>query len=198
MQIVFSTLSILLSVYTFLCFIRIILTWIPGLAYSRFTYFLARITDPYLNLFRGIKWLRLGSFDFTPAVGFCLLSVASTLLAQFSRMGHFTAGSILAMAVRMFWSMISSIITFIIILFLVRFIIILIRKDSYYSGSYIMEQIDHSIAPLAHNISKVFTGGRKITYKTALIISAAALFLLQLAGGFLFNWIASLLIRLPL
>lgn len=197
MQVVFRTIASLVSVYTFICFIRIILTWIPTLSYSKFTNILASITDPYLNLFRGIRWLRMGSFDFSPAVGLCLLSVASSLLAHFSRMARFSVGSILGMVTGLLWSLISSIISFILILFVVRLVIILIKKNDYYSGNPIMEQIDHSIAPLVHNISKLFTGGNKITYKTALIIASITLFVLQILGGFFFNWISALLASLP-
>ncbi len=197
LQTIFRVLASLVSVYTFICFVRIILTWIPSLSYSRFTNFLARITDPYLNLFRGIRWLRMGSFDFSPAVGLCLLSVASSLLSHFSHMARFSIGSILSMIVELAWSLASSILTFILIMLIVRLVLILIKKDDYYSQSPILDQLDRSIAPLVHNISKTFTGGKKITYKSALIIASVSIFVVQIVGSLLFSWIATLISSLP-
>lgn len=93
--------------------------------------------------------------------------------------------------------MLSSIITFILILFIVRLVIILIKRQDYSYGNPFMENIDRSIAPLVHNISKIFTGGRKITYKVALIIAIIVLFVLQFGGGILFTWLANLIAGLP-
>ena len=79
---IFSIVSFVVSVYALMCFLRILLTWVPSLSYSRFSRFLGKICDPYLNIFRGIKWLRLGSFDFSAALGLCILGVLATMLSR--------------------------------------------------------------------------------------------------------------------
>ena len=52
-----------LSIYSFILIIRILLTWFPGIDWSNSVLSaLTSITDPYLNIFRGIS-PPIGGFD---------------------------------------------------------------------------------------------------------------------------------------
>ncbi|MFA6938550.1 MAG: YggT family protein [Treponema sp.] len=192
---IFRVLSALVSIYTLLCFIRIILTWIPGLSYTKFGQFLAKVCDPYLNLFRKIRWLIIGSFDFSPAVGLCILGAVSTLFANFSHTGKFSLGSVLSMVLSLVWSIFSSLIVFFIILLLIRWIMILVSKKNY-SGP-IFDQIDRSISPFVYKIASTFNKSQNMSYKTALILSAVILVLILIASSLIINFLASLLASLP-
>ncbi len=192
---IFRILGSVVSIYTFLCFLRIILTWIPSLSYSPFTRFIANITDPYLNLFRGIRWLVIGSFDFSPAVALCLLSVISTILDNFSHGGKITIGMLLGMLVQMAWSIISSIIGFIILLLIVRLIVLLVQKNSYPSP--MMESLDRTLYKIVYNIVRPFVGKNRITYKSALIATSIILFLVNAAGTFAITRLANFIAYLP-
>ena len=57
-----ALISQIISIYSILCFARILLSWIPSLSYSKVTQFLAKICDPYLNLFRKLP-LQFASLD---------------------------------------------------------------------------------------------------------------------------------------
>ena len=65
---IFSLLAAAISLYTMLCFVRIILTWIPSLNYSKFGHFMATLCDPYMNYFRRFRFLRFGNLDFSPVL----------------------------------------------------------------------------------------------------------------------------------
>ena len=192
---IFKILSALVSVYTFLCFLRIILTWIPTLNYSKFTQVISRITDPYLNLFRRFKFLIIGSFDFSPAVALCILSIISTILTNFSHGGHITLGIVLAMLLQMLWSIAASILVFLIVLFLIRFIIMLVRGANY--RSMLMDQLDSGLYRIVYNIVRPFVGKNRITYKTALLTSSIILIIVNVAGSILVGQLANLISRLP-
>ncbi len=181
---IFSILSFVVSVYALLCFLRILLTWVPALSYSRFSRFLGKVCDPYLNVFRGIKWLRLGSFDFSAALGLCILGVLATMLSSFAGRSAITLSMVLQMVIQLVWSIITSIITFLIIVLAVRLIVLLVRKGQYYSSP-ILDQIDASISPLVYNIARTFTAGKKVSYATALVIAIIALTLIIAAGSIL-------------
>ena len=58
---ILSILAAAVSIYALLCFVRIILTWMPSLAYSRGARLLASVCDPFIDRFRHKKWLTLGS-----------------------------------------------------------------------------------------------------------------------------------------
>ena len=130
MNVIFGIIATVLTIYSLLCFFRIILTWIPEMSYSKAAQFLAGICDPYMNIFRGIKWLRMGSFDFSPALGLCLLGAFSSLFKMLSNGGMISIGMIIAMGIQIISSIISSLLTFIIIVFAVRLLVILIDRKS--------------------------------------------------------------------
>lgn len=193
---IFGIAATILTIYSFLCFFRIILTWIPGMSYSKAAQFLANICDPYMNIFRGIRWLRMGSFDFSPALGLCLLGAASSLCRMLSNGGTVSIGMILAMAVQVIFSIISSLIVFIIIVFAVRLIVILMNGNNYNSSGFMLNQLDSSISPLVYRIARTFTIGKTLTYKSALIIAIISLvvvnFVLNIASGLIIGVLANL------
>lgn len=180
-MLVLKIISSFLSLYSILCFLRIIITWIPSYSYSKPADILAQICDPYMNLFRGIKWLRLGSFDFSPALALCILGAGSQLFSSLANGGYINLQMILAMLLGIFFSIPSSLIFFLIILFAIRLILIMINRDTYNKSGFMTNQIDSSISPLVYRIARTFAMGRRITYKAALIISIIALLILQFA-----------------
>lgn len=186
--------SAFLSLYSLLCLLRIIITWIPNYSYSKPADILAQICDPYMNLFRGIKWLRFGSFDFSPALALCILGAGSQLFSSLANGGYINLQMILAMILGIFFSILSSLIFFLIILFAVRLILIIINRDSYNTSGFIANQIDSSISSIVYRIARTFAMGRRITYKAALIISIIALLFLQFALRILLAFILSIIL----
>jgi YggT family protein len=82
----------LVYVYVILIFIRVIVSWIPRMPYSRpldiFLTFVRDVVDPYLNLFRRIlPMARLGpaAIDLSPMVGTILLLLVGSLVANLIR-----------------------------------------------------------------------------------------------------------------
>lgn len=186
--------SAFLSLYSLLCLLRIIITWIPNYSYSKPADILAQICDPYMNLFRGIKWLRFGSFDFSPALALCILGAGSQLFSSLANGGYINLQMILAMILEIFFSILSSLIFFLIILFAIRLILIMINRDSYNTSGFMANQIDSSISSIVYRIARTFAMGRRITYKAALIISIIALLFLQFALRILLAFILSIIL----
>lgn len=186
--------SAFLSLYSLLCLLRIIITWIPNYSYSKPADILAQICDPYMNLFRGIKWLRFGSFDFSPALALCILGAGSQLFSSLANGGYINLQMILAMILGIFFSILSSLIFFLIILFAIRLIFIMINRDSYNKSGFMANQIDSSISSIVYRIARTFAMGRRITYKAALIISIIALLFLQFALRILLAFILSIIL----
>ena len=186
--------SAFLSLYSLLCLLRIIITWIPNYSYSKPADILAQICDPYMNLFRGIKWLRFGIFDFSPALALCILGAGSQLFSSLANGGYINLQMILAMILGIFFSILSSLIFFLIILFAIRLILIMINRDSYNTSGFMANQIDSSISSIVYRIARTFAIGRRITYKAALIISIIALLFLQFALRILLAFILSIIL----
>eukprot|EP01024_Parvocaulis_polyphysoides_P042062 TRINITY_DN3854_c0_g1_i1.p3 TRINITY_DN3854_c0_g1~~TRINITY_DN3854_c0_g1_i1.p3 ORF type:complete len:209 (-),score=6.12 TRINITY_DN3854_c0_g1_i1:208-834(-) len=70
-----------IKLYLLLLFLRVLLSWFPNFEWDNQPWLaLRQVTDPYLNLFRGIVPPLLGSIDFTPLVGFMILQFLGGLL----------------------------------------------------------------------------------------------------------------------
>ncbi len=93
----------LLEIYSFLIWIRIIISWFrPYPRVGSFTYYIARIVDPYLAVFRSDR-TRAGRLDFSPLVAIGLLSVVVSLLSVFGTFGRLTLGIIISQLIAAFW-----------------------------------------------------------------------------------------------
>ncbi len=75
-----GVLSTTLSLYSTLLIIRVLLTWFPGIDWSNgILSALSSITDPYLNIFRGII-PPIGGFDISSILAFVILNLVQTQL----------------------------------------------------------------------------------------------------------------------
>ena len=71
---IFGVLSETLRIYSFLLLIRVLLTWFPSIDWNNgILSALCSITDPYLNIFRGVI-PPIGGFDISSILAFLLLN----------------------------------------------------------------------------------------------------------------------------
>ena len=79
---ILQVISITLSLYYALLIIRILLTWFPGIDWSNgILSALTSITDPYLNLFRGII-PPIGGFDISSLLALILFNVIQGFIPE--------------------------------------------------------------------------------------------------------------------
>ena len=79
---IFAVLGQTLSIYSFILIVRVLLTWFPGIDWSNgILSAICSITDPYLNIFRGII-PPIGGFDISSILAFLLLNVVQNLLTN--------------------------------------------------------------------------------------------------------------------
>ncbi|HAN45375.1 MAG TPA: hypothetical protein DCQ32_02355 [Cyanobacteria bacterium UBA8156] len=82
MVLVVDVLVRFLQIYLLLLTVRILLGWFPNVDWYRQPFAaLMQISDPYLNLFRGII-PPVGGLDFSPMLAFLLLSFLQRALVQ--------------------------------------------------------------------------------------------------------------------
>ncbi len=71
-----------LSIYTLVLLVRVLLTWFPNLDWDNpVLSTVSAVTDPYLNVFRGLI-PPLGGLDLSAIVAFLALQLIQTLLEQ--------------------------------------------------------------------------------------------------------------------
>ena len=87
---IFSVLESTLQIFSFLLLIRVLLTWFPSIDWSNGALSaLCSLTDPYLNIFRGII-PPIGGFDISSILAFLLLNVIQNLITnlQYASLGY--------------------------------------------------------------------------------------------------------------
>jgi YggT family protein len=94
--IVLTIVNVILIAYLFLVSLRIVLGWFAPQSLGRAWDLLTGATDPYLALFRRIKFLRSDLFDFSPIAAILALVVALDLVNQLLYYGRITLGFFLA------------------------------------------------------------------------------------------------------
>ncbi|MCR5725771.1 MAG: YggT family protein [Treponema sp.] len=194
---VFSIISAVLTLYMMLCFVRVMLSWFPRLQYSTVGRFLSTLCDPYLHLFRGLRFLRFSAFDFSPAIALCILIALANIFSNLAMPGRITLGFILAMLLTMIWQLVSSVIGFLIVILVIRLVVILLQRGYSAYGS-LWDQFDRALNPIVFRIASLFTRGQAIPYKTALIVSIVTLAAVLFAGKYAISELSKLLAALPL
>lgn len=195
-QSIFKILSLAVILYTFMCFIRIFLSWFPGGLYSPFGHFLAQVCDPYLNKFR-FRFLRFSAFDFSPAVALFVLFALSSICSGIANNQHMTLGMIVASLIGMVWGLFSSLLVLLMVVILIR-LLVLVFSSSANSYDSMWSQLDRSLSPLVFKISSIFSGGKPIPLKTALILALVMLFIIWFGGKILIGHVVAIIVSLPL
>ncbi|MBN2441064.1 MAG: YggT family protein [Spirochaetales bacterium] len=195
--IILRTLSICINIYLFLLFIRIICTWFKPSVDGKLWHYLCLITGPYLALFKGIKFLRRGIFDFTPILAISLLGVTNQILQRIIL--HFEAGFgfsiivLLALIVLSVWNIVSFVLLFFDILCVIRLIGIFLHINKTHK---VLQIIDMAIQPITSIVMKIIP--KKLDYVKLLFLSFLFLTAIWLSGIFIFNYVARLILSFPL
>ncbi|GAB6091136.1 YggT family protein [Spirochaeta dissipatitropha] len=191
----FNILNSIVTLYMMLIFLRIMLSWFGGIeSMGKPAEVLASITDPYLNLFRKLQFLRMGFFDFSPIMGIIVLSIVSNVLGQLSRTGQVTVGLLLGL----FTLHIFSALGFFALIFMVMAIIRLIGLSfNVGNGSRLMITLDAIFQPIVFRMAARFFSGRTMQYTSSVGILTAGLAGIFLLSQFLGPIIAGLFLLMP-
>ncbi len=195
MTTIFSLIAAALIIYTILCFVDIILTWIPGAKYTKFGQFISRITEPYLRIFSRLRWTHVGYVDFSPIISLGILSLASSIFGSIASNGRLSLGYALAQVVNQIWGICSSLIGLIFILVLIRFIVVLVKNNENDPYS-VWGQLDNFLRPVCQVIAKPFYKNPN-SYKYCLLTALIVLAVISILGGILCNFLMKLLISMP-
>lgn len=160
-------LSFAISIYSFLCLIRLLLSFSPSLQQNSFYAFLTSICDPYLYLFRKLTFLRMNQLDFSPIISLGLLYMLTQMLNTIIAIKRFSLGILLSVIVNFAFSIVNSFLFFLIIILAIRLIFLLLNKDT----SSIWFSFDQFIKPIADFITKKFYKNSFYTFQKSLIIS---------------------------
>ena len=184
----------IIIVYVLVLSVRIVMGWFAPQALGRAWELLRAVTDPYLDLFRRIRFLRGGMFDFSPIAAVLVLVLAADLIGQLVNWGRITVGFFLASAFAAAWSGARFLLLLFLIVGLVRMIPLLFRSSA---GAGIWRVVDLIMQPLVAWVMRVFNLGRRMGYTQHLLLTVGLLFVAWLLGEFVVRQIVYGLSLLP-
>ncbi len=197
MDIIRVTMQILgsaLSIYSFIIFVRIILTWFQADDFGQISYWLGRITDPYINWFRRYDFLRLSGLDLSVIAALVTLWIARGIAYNIAAVGTITLGMILAIIL----SAVASAFFFFVTLFL---ILAIVRYLGGVFGANMATRfwvvIDQILEPVVQRVVTPLIRDRTVSYQNAVLIFAGVCFLISLFGRFLVGVVTIWLRGLP-
>jgi len=194
MMFLFRVLGALTSVYMFLCFLRVMLTWFEGASLGRPYEVLSSAVDPYLNWFRRFPALSAGGFDFSPVAALAVLALANNVFVTVGTFGRITVGILLSLLLSGVWSAVAFVLGFFIVVLLLRFISLSVGHQA---SSPIWRVIDAVSRPALYRISRLVYGDRLVSFRQGILTSIAALGGVWVVGGLIVHLATRLLYRLP-
>ena len=173
----------LINAYLFLCFIKILLSWVPSAAYSSFGRVLSSICDPYLNWFRRFRFTRIGMVDFSPILSLGILSIAAQLITSILATGTISFWAVVVSIIQLIWSFVSFILNLLII-----FLIIRLGYDLFGSSnsSPFWYNLDRFLSPVIAKTTGFFQR-KPLQYRTRLVLTIILILLLRIVLGLFFG-----------
>jgi YggT family protein len=184
-----------LIAYLFLLSLRIVLGWFAPRGFGRPWELLCRVTDPFLELFGRIAFLRGGVFDFSPVAAVLVLVVALDLVNELLYYGRITLGFFLAAVVSAAWSGARFLLLLFLIVGVLRTIPMLFRATA---AAGFWRVADLVMQPVVALVMRVFRLARRSGYTQHLLLTIGLLFVAWLLGELVVRQIITLFQILPI
>ncbi len=185
----------LLNIYSFVIWIRILMSWVnPWPQPGSITYYMSILVDPYLNLFRSRNF-RVGMLDFSPVIGIGLLSVVQSIFQIYGIYGRMTLSLIVCLFIQAFWSYgLSIFFTFGFILLVMKTIASFTPNSAFGMA---MGRVSGFTEPLTDWIRRTFFRSRFAKESTVSLISLLIFAVLYFVCRYCFGLLYSLALRIP-
>lgn len=167
MQPLFQFGSMLLTIYSMLIVVRIILTWFQGVSYGRAYEMLTQITDPYLNWFRENVPIRVGALDFSALAAIVALGLVNSVFSQLAVTGTITVAFVLQIIVSSAFSIVSFFMTFFLVIAVVRLVGLITGWDE---RGRIWSSVERFLNPVMQIAVRPLLRGRFTGYRESLMI----------------------------
>ncbi len=195
LPVILSIANAALILYLFLLSARIILSWFSGAWLGRPWEVLCRLTDPYLELFYRMRFLRRGMFDFTPVVAVLALVVMLDLVNELLIGGRISVGFVLAAVVSAGWSGARFLILLFLVIGVLRTIPLVLRATA---GATLWKAVDVILQPVVGAVSRGFHLAGRVTPAQRLLVTLGLLLVAWLLGELAIRQLVRLLHLLPI
>jgi YggT family protein len=195
----FRVLNALLVAYLLLILLRVIMSWFQRSVAGRPVALLVRVTEPYLALFRGLRFLRIGPLDLSPMAAILTLAMALDLVGALRDAQRLTLGIFLAGLTDALWFGVSFVLVLLILLIVLVLAFLAFGRGTGAALVQTLAAVLHPVTAWVRGWSGGLFGRRRTPSESQiLLLSAVVLVLLLIAGSLLVPLLRSVLLRLPL
>ncbi len=195
LQSLFFTVGSLISLYSLLCLVRIVLTWLPEANYSPVGRLLSSACDPFLDWFRRFSFARTATMDFTPIIALGTLSLASRVFMTLGATGKVTLGAILAGVLGILWSFFAFLLNIFIVLLIVRLVYDLSNPFGF---SRFRSVLDRFLNPSISRVTGFLFRRQVISYRVSVIFTIVAFAVARIALEYGVDALSRILRNLPI
>lgn len=165
---------LLFSIYIILIFARLLIAWARPTQFNPIVRFVNTLTNPYLRLFAGMRFLRIGVFDLTPLLALYLLYLLMELSYKVLLTGYFSWTLLLSLVVALLFRFVYFIIFVFILAVGLRLIFELLGRRA--SGVFV--SIVYSVSePVVKPFRSLFFRGSRPGFDLSVVLSLALLVL---------------------
>jgi YggT family protein len=190
---IMMVIAAVLQIYMLILFIRVVLSWVSMDARLPLVRVLTSLTDPYLNWFRRLTFLRRGNIDLSPLAAFLVLDLLYNAASRIVVDGEITVGIILAIIVRLVWGMVAFVLALLGIASAVRLLAVRLR----WGGAGLWAYVDSVLQPPAYAVGRMLRPRSFMSYPTSLLILAIVNLAVWILGEQLVGYGCNLLEHLP-
>lgn len=193
--VIVNIIMVLLLVYLIVILIRVYASWFRlGYRFAALD-FLAKITDPYINIFAKWRISRMGNMNIAPLFALLFLAVGIQICAEILRSEQISFAVVLAIFLYILGQYLSGFAGFMAILGAIRFIGSFFRPGP--AAARIWEALDHLINPMIYPIVSRLVPNRILSYRVILIFFIVMWVLIAVVASALFGFLANLSLRIP-
>ncbi len=149
----FYLLGNIIHIYSWVCIIRIILSWSPNLLMNPLGQFVCEACDPYLMFFRRFKFTQIAGLDFSPIIALGALSLLQNICFSMYLQGSFSILGLIVILLSSLWKLVKFFLNLFVFIAFLRFILDFSYK---YSSSMFCIVLDRLFSPLKSFIMRYF------------------------------------------
>jgi len=195
---IWRVLNAILVVYLLLVMLRLILSWFQRSATGRPLALLVQVTEPYLALFRGLRFLRIGPLDLSPLAAILVLAMSLDVVGTLRDSGRLSLGVFLAALTQAVWFGVSFVLVAVLLL-----VVLLVASLAFGRGpgATLMRTLAAVLQPITAWV-KGWAGGvfgrrRPLSETQVLLLTAVVVIVVLAAGGLLVPLLRTALLQLP-
>ena len=178
------------SLYTMLIVVNIALKWLSPNSRGRGTNMMNSLTDPYLNLFKRLKFAHIGFIDISPLLGVVVLTIINQILGRIRELANITFGAVVAVTISSVWNVIMTLLFAVLVIAAIRYLFLMFTSNKMNS---FVSACDAFFIPLSSKVASKFIKNSTSSYQLNLIIFIIVLTVLLTCVSFGMTYLTDIL-----